>query len=387
MFRDKTLTTSSKVLLVIFFSVTFFALTVAISQTPAHDYISYMDQWDVVLQGLNPWSNDMNAYGPIFNVLALLYSAGWYLPRLLFASLWLISGLLIANFAEKNPEMPEIYKYILFVLLFFNPLFWIFVVRYGTNDIFMAFFMLLSFLLYRKERDIPAGILLAVAIGYKFIPIFMLPFLVFSKVRVRWRFAFTVGVSLLIIFGGSYWLWGDGTFYPFLFGAERGSKMLSIFRFLRGHLSPLRIFTHTPDLDWMSMYITIIALLLFFISHIKRNYENIFSSIIALGIVFTLYKVGHHQFYITLTLLLAFWISTDFKKIMDAEMSLISVFSFIGWIAFVSFLYQLTNAYANTLWREILGLPNFIISIWMIMDLVKYSNKVSAPPKTMLAQQ
>ncbi len=159
-------------------------------------------------------------------------------------------------------------------------------------------------------------------------------------------------------------------------GYERPSKMLSIFRFLRGQFSPLRLFVDNPNLDWLSVYLCFVSVSVFFFLHIKHGLEGILSSIIAMAILLNLYKVGHHQFYITLVILIVLWISLDYKKIMDTGFELTSVFTFIIWISFVSFLYMLTKGCRGNSWREILGLPTFILSGWMLINLIRYSFKV-----------
>jgi hypothetical protein len=360
------------------FFVVIFAFSYTFMSSPRHDYTGYMKQWSSIIQGQNPWADQSNAYGPVHTALALLYSVHFNVPRLFFVLLWIIGSFGIAIIINKNPYLPDTYKYALYLALFLNPLFWIFVVSYGTNDILMAFFVLLSILFFKAKRDIPAGFVMAVSIAVKFMPIVMLPFLIFSKVNIRWRFAISVAISSVFIFGVSYCLWGNDLFHPLQMGYDRQSKMLSIFSFLRGRASPLRLFTDNPNLDWLSVYLCVASVFAFFFIHIKYGFEGILSSIIAMVILLTLYKVGHHQFYITLVMLIILWISLDYKKIMDTGFELTSVFTFIIWLSFVSFLYMLTWGYSETGWREILGLPTFILSGWMLIDLIRYSLNVAA---------
>ena len=359
----------------------FFALSFSYYSQPTHDYIFYMQQWDAIIHGKNAWADKTNAYGPIHNVLALLYSININLPRLLFVSLWLISCIGIMAIIKQNKYLPEEYKYALYFTLLLNPLFWIFIVKFGTNDILMAFFVLVSIFFYKKQKDVVSGSLMAVAIAVKFIPLVMIPFLVFSKVRVRWNFAISLLLVLAAIFSISYMLWGGDLLHPFHMAGERSSKMLSIFRFLRGSVSPLRLFVAQPNLDWMSIYLCIGIILSFLYIHIKYNFENILSSITALTLLLMFFKVGHHQFYITLVMLFILWIGLDYRRIYNAGFSLLPVFTFILWISFMSFLYLLTNEYVGTGWkigwREIIGLPTFLVSGWLAISLIKYSFRLA----------
>lgn len=361
------------------FLIIFFALSGAYLTPPTHDYALYLDNWQAIVQGRNPWAMKTNAYGPVHSALAVLYSWHINLPRLLFVLLWLISSFGIATLINKNEHLPKEHKYFLYFTLFLSPLFWVFVVRYGTNDILMAFFVLAAIALFQEKKDIVSGFFMAVAIAVKFIPIMMVPFLVLTKKRIRWRFAFSLAITTVVIFGVSYLLWGNNIFYPFQMAGERPSKILSIFRFLRGELSPLRVVVDHPDLDWMSVYFSILSVLIFFFAHIKYGLKRVLSSIIALGFLLMFYKVGHHQFYITLIMLIVLWISSDYKQIVDASVDLTAVYIFIIWIAFVSFLYVLTEGYAGTNWREIFGLPTFIITGWMLFSLCQYSWKTAVP--------
>ena len=369
----------SIVLFVAALFVVFFAFRKALLSSPVHDYFFYMQQWDAIIQGKNVWTIKFkpSPYGPVHSALALLYYIHFNLPRLFFVFLWLICSFGIAIKLNKNSYLPNKHKYALFIVLLLNPLFWVFVVDYGTHDILMAFFVLSSVVLFTKKKDALSGLLMAIAVSVKFIPLVMVPFLIFSRTRIRWRYAFSFVITLLLIFGVCYFLWGDDIFRPFLRVHGRPSKMLSVFRFIRGEISPLRLFTANPNFDWLSVYLCLFSVFVFFLIHIQRGFERISSSIISMVILVTLYKVGHHQFYITVTMLIVLWIGLDYKKIKDTGVELISVFAFIIWIAFVSLLYDQTNRYLGTGLREIIGLPTFLVSVWMLIHLIRYSYKMS----------
>ncbi|KAA3663511.1 MAG: DUF2029 domain-containing protein [Chloroflexi bacterium] len=358
--------------------VVFFALGVAIFSAPTHDYELYLRSWEVTIQGQNPWSVvTTNAYGPIHSALALLYSIHFNLPRMLFVVLWLVCSFGISLLVHQNQAISQEWKYVFYLILFLNPLFWVFIVRFGTNDMLMAFFVLASIVLFIKQRDIPAGAFMALAIGLKFIPIIMVPFLIYSRKRIRWRFAFSVLISLIIIFGVGYFLWGSNMRLPFQWAAERHSKILSIYRFLRGEFSPLRIVVENPNLDGLSVYLSITAVSIFFLIHVMYRFDSFVSSIISLGLLLMFYKVGHHQFYITLILLIMLWIGLEYEHIASANATLTPFFIFTIWIAFVSFLYILTDGYEGTNFREILGLPTFGFIGWMLWRIIQCAWKQS----------
>ena len=59
-----------------------------------HDYHGYMNQWNLVLTHLNPWSTD-NAYGPLHNLLAYAMYFGPLVPKLIIVSILIIANALL----------------------------------------------------------------------------------------------------------------------------------------------------------------------------------------------------------------------------------------------------------------------------------------------------
>src|SRR5262249_33558829 len=66
-----------------------------------HDYVAFLEIWDAVRAGRDPWwiherwGHPLNAYGPLFNVLA--WPAGWHAlaPKLLFALAYCLFAVLL----------------------------------------------------------------------------------------------------------------------------------------------------------------------------------------------------------------------------------------------------------------------------------------------------
>ena len=68
-----------------------------------HDYIYYLEQWQLVLAGLDPWSTN-NAYGPLHNAFALLVPLHPLAPKLLTAAgLLMANGLLVLALLRERP--------------------------------------------------------------------------------------------------------------------------------------------------------------------------------------------------------------------------------------------------------------------------------------------
>ena len=339
------------------------------------DYEEYEKQWTHILQGGNPWEAWSNVYGPAHNLMAYLYALHHKGPRLLFGlGCLLISFYLFARI-EKNPEMESMTKNKLQLLAFFNPIIWIFIVVNGCNDGLIAVLFLGAILFYDKEKYLWAAFLIALATLYKYIPIFVLPFLFISKRKINWKFA--LSFSFLTIFGLliSYWIWGVALFNPIRYNSLRASKILSIFRFLRGDYSPFQLIG-IDNLDFLSSYLVVLAMLLLFIFYLRYNvqwYQGVLLSLLCLHL---LYMVGHFQYYILIVLLFLFFINKDFQEIKALHPDLLwYLWLFIGWICFCTILYAATEGFYRhfAFIREFIGLPTFIINFLALRHLLKYT--------------
>ena len=364
------------IILFLFLSlIAFFAFSFVIYSEPTHDYIHYMKQWKKILLGQNPWELRGNAYGAVHVYLAYLYKLDKNLPRILFCALYFITAAYISLRIYKNTFMDDATKTIIYTILFLNPLYWIFGLKFGINDFMMVFFIIFGLIFYKNKYDILAGLFFAIGIQVKFAPVVMIPFLILHRARaihLRLVFALSFFITSLFIIGVNYLSWGDTILNPLLRAGTRYSKTISIFRFLRGDLSPLRVFTDNPNVDWLSVYLCFFSIVIYYFISLRYRFNNILSSIVAYLLLITLYKVGHIQFYITPVLLLLLWVCLDYCKITQARFLLSSVYLFIIWISFVSFLFLLTDSFRQTNWREILGLPNFLFSALLIILLIKY---------------
>src|SRR5262249_50877411 len=92
------------------FSAAFLALTVLSGSRG--DYEGYLHEWMAVLGGYDPWESDarvgtwVNAYGPLFNMLALLVWVNPLANKLLFAFSYLVFVIwLIKDFAPPADSL------------------------------------------------------------------------------------------------------------------------------------------------------------------------------------------------------------------------------------------------------------------------------------------
>ncbi len=303
------------------------ALALAWSLPPGHDYRDYLTQWERVLNGQDPWLNAVwpyNTYGPVHVLLApgiLIHPA---FNRVLYTLVWLVLAVwfwrLIRARALREPEAPDsapVWQVGWLAFYFFNPFFWVFTVAYGTMDVLVAASAAGALVLRARERPLLAACVLAAGTLLKFIPAFLLPFLVFAPgfLRPGPRFSgrlrgldlrlFGVFAGLVIFaFALSFRFWGESVWKPFFTGSGRVSTYLSVFRFLRGSASPLRWFMDAPDLDAWSLPLVGAACCLVFVLYGLGRLGRATAATGVLFAVFLFYKVGHHQFYAPLFFLL-----------------------------------------------------------------------------------
>ena len=111
-----------------------------------------------------------------------------------------------------------------------------------------------------RRRDVASGACLGLGVLLKYMPIVLLPFLILDRGRPRYRLR-----TVMVIVP---WAWvpaclsgGPTTFRPLLFAAGRTSQHLSIYRFLKGYYSPLRWIDLNEDPDLAAPAFMLMALL------------------------------------------------------------------------------------------------------------------------------
>ena len=328
------------------------------------DYGAYLIQWSWVL----------NAYAPNYNALAIFSAINPLVPRLIFCIFWIAASLyLIKLLCQRYPEN---YSILLASILFLlaNPFLWISVSMQAYFDILPATFCLTA-VAFRVRRNFAlAGLFLGIGVLLKYYPIVLLPILMIDNRRVRIIPAITcIGLTLLG-FLISFFIWGTSTFNPLLFASGRHSKILSIFYFLRSRFSPFHLFVTQPNLDAYSNYILIVGWLLVLFYIWKRRTEVSLASVICIMTVFVLYKVGHFQFYTSIFLLVPFWYASSNLPESRKQKILVPIAMYLYWIMTLHLTYYLFRGIGPWPWslfREIAGLPNLLLSLWSIVTAIR----------------
>ena len=161
-------------------------LAVTIISGPVHDYLYYLFEWYKVRQG-DPWfivigpygRLPLNAYGPLFNLLAVLELVNPLAPKLLFAYAYILFCLWqFKEFAASHRLTGA--RTAALTALFWNPFPWVEIAIRGHFDILVAVFCVGALRARTRGSDFRSGISLALGVLLKFFPVVLLPFLAFE---------------------------------------------------------------------------------------------------------------------------------------------------------------------------------------------------------------
>ncbi|MEL4894849.1 glycosyltransferase 87 family protein [Crocosphaera sp. Alani8] len=353
------------------------------------DYGAYLVQWSRVLTGENPWDLNepiFNAYGPLYNSIAIFSHVHPLLPKLIFSLSWIAISLYLMKILYQRYSEDSLTMLAGFLFLFANPFLWISISMQGFFDILPAICCVMAVIFRSKRRFILAALFLAIGFLFKFYPIVLFPILVIDNRRIRVLPGITYFIFITVGFLVSFLIWGESTFNPLIFASARDSKILSIFFFLKSRFSPLRLFTEQPNLDNYSNYTMIIGYLVVVFYTWKRRIESSLSAIIYMMIVLVLYRTGHFQFFTSIFLISPFWYATTNLSKSRKEKILVPISIYLYWITILHltfYLFKGIGPWPWSLFREIAGLPNLLLSLWTIVTVVRlgYSSSELLPTK------
>lgn len=333
------------------------------------DYSEYQKQWQFYLDGGNPWDFGSNAYGPLHNLLAYLYQIHPKLPRMIFAASALITSIFLARKIDQS-SLSKSWQNRSFFLLLYSPLMLIMITINGCNDGLVSMLLLFGLFYYDKKHFVISSILICSAIFYKFYPLFLLPVLFINGRKVNWKFSLSTLFILAAGAGTSYLLWGEKFLHPLLYNSHRESKILSIFRYLRGEFSFLKPFG-IENLDHYSNYLVIAGVVITFFLHLFYNWHWMKSLVITFIAVNLFYLVGHFQFYLSLYFMIFYFIIRLDKDQIDFGFKKMSLFLY--WISGATLLFGITEGFYHHfhIIREFIGVPNFIILLITALSVVK----------------
>ncbi len=342
-------------------AVILLSLTIIMPDT-IHDYRFYVAQWKIIRDGLNPYIGTNNAYGLIYNLFAYTdVSKTIAIPKLLFISTYLLAAYLIWQKAvEKNIKSSNL----ILLLVLFNPLVWLFSTVYGSNDGFLSGITSMAILFLLRDKNYIAGFLLAIAVGFKFTPILITPFLFINHKSINYKAGIAFILTLTTTYYIGYYHLGISIFKPFLFGSSRESVVLSIFRFIRGELQPLS-FLNITNLDNYSTYLVLLSCFICFGMYYFLKIEKTISAFLCYSYVLLFYKVGNHQFYYFLLLLGIIALIQNEQTLLKRTNIITAFIVFFGFFFLCVAFYGVTGGHGGKFYviREYIGFPLFLTHI------------------------
>lgn len=212
----------------------------AISGVRAGAYSDYLAEWHEVLAGHDPWRPHpgvpLNAYGPLFNVVALLAWLDPIAPKLLFAASYIafVAWLVVWRTADRTVRQRQA----VLALCLLNPFPWIEIAHFGFFDVLVGIACAAAIHATRRGDDRLSGALVGLGVLVKFLPIVILPVLACAGRRLRFDLIGGAAVVALAGMTASLAMWGPSTLDPLRFAASR-SPVMSIYDLLGSPDSPL----------------------------------------------------------------------------------------------------------------------------------------------------
>jgi hypothetical protein len=346
------------------------------------DYDDYIVHWRLVLEGGQaPWGeHSTNAYGPLYNMLAWIAWVDPFLPKSLFVGVWVCSGVWLATFALRRWQ-PVWLGYGIVLVALGGPFFVLLVSHYGFNDILPAVLCLIAVHLRLKNRDAGAGAALAAAVLLKYYPAAMLPLLMLDGRRLRWRLgAWCVGITGAGM-AASFWYWGESTLHPLAFGAERPSKWLSIFRFLRGPYSPLGLVMDEPNADALSMPAMVIFGGAVWLTCWVRRVPTAPACIAGLATALQFYKVGHVQFQMSVVLLMFYYAANGGYTRPGSRWQAVAAVAYFLWLSGFELVFVVLRRFARggpleQACRDLAGLIGLAMTLWLVGSILTARHRI-----------
>lgn len=269
-----------------------------------HDYGWYLEQWELVLTGDNPWSgieDNGNAYGPVHNLLAFLVPLHPLAPKIFMSLCFVSVFLLLVRRTLSHFPTPNATMYGLLLLLVpLNALILVSVFKWGDNDALVAALVGSAILARFRQQLFLAGIFLGIAVLLKYYPAILVPFFCLDRRKISW--SPVVGALSAVAIGGIatlFW-WGSGFLQALYFGSSRRPSLLSPLVYVEAQLidTPFVLLLRYNTL----IIAALIVLLLLIAWTLKLSWIE--SATIGLFVSLVIYRVGHQQFYVTLCVLL-----------------------------------------------------------------------------------
>ena len=374
--------------LLIVVSLVFFLVT--IQQGSIQDYYLYGQIWEQILKGNDPWflvfggsgSYPLNAYGPLYTVLALPTALNPLAPKLFFAfAYWLFVAWLVKDLGASR-RLPG-WAGLALVLWHANPYVWVEIAAYGHFDVLVGILCIAAVEARLQERRAESVAWLASGVLLKFFPAVLTPFLMLDKGRIQSRYV--IGTIALVVAGmtTACLIWGATALRPITFAMGRESAHLSIFRYLSSPISPIGRDTlfFSPD-QWASP-ILLAALFKTWTWTRRVRFETAASCVLVVTVTLLLYKVGFPQYPMVLFMLGPYWLVRESETLSHKRMLTAAFCGYFAWIAYFDVMMYRDRIAQFVEW---VGVPTFILGSLLIVCIIRsgpcdgaVSNEVAAP--------
>lgn len=369
------------------FAAIFLALTVL--SGPRHDYVADLEMWNEVLGGRDPWwivperAAPLNAYGPLFNVLAGLAWINPLAPKLLFALAYIVC---VAWLLETLGGLALVAA----IAWLLNPFPWVEIAYFGHFDVLVAVACVAAVHARIRNRDGLCGLSLAAGVLIKYLPIVVLPFLALDGRRLRPRVLLAAVPAIALGLALSAAVWGPSTFRPLVLAASRGSNQASIYRFLKGTYSPLALFGVSADVDRLAVPCLAAAGLAVFAWCQVRRVEIGRASVLAVLTTLLFYQVGFLQYQMVLFLLVSYWLAVEPGRLAGDRFLAAALVAYFAWLALFEVFSALIGGvvHPGDPWAwvdEVAGLPTFLLGAALLAALLRPTFRRSTPAETVAA--
>lgn len=367
-------------LTLVLLSAAFMAVTV--QHGIVQDYHLYRGMWLAVRKGHDPWfmvdgvfgHYPLNAYGPLFNILAIFDYIHPLLPKLGFAWAYLLFA--VGTIKAGRGAGRGVVATAAILAWFWNPYVWVELAHYGHFDVLVGLFCVAAVEARVRRRDVGAGVPIALGVLLKYMPTVLIPFLVIDRGRFRFRLLFVASAVILLGLGASVAVWGPAVFRPIAFAAGRSSEYLSIFRYLRGVYSPITE-AGAWQLDRWAGPVLLVALLRAWSWSRLRGTEPASAAVLAILTTLLFYQVGFPQYQMVLFVLASYWIKRTWHLLTHHRLLITSLACYFAWIATFTTIESVWGV-AYRMMHEWAGLPTFLLGSLLLVAIV-LSSPIETP--------
>ena len=331
-----------------------------------NDYALYEVTWKAILN--NEEDVRFNTYGPLHLFVSFIYKINSLLPKIIFGALFCFLQFYIFFKILKNSYNLLFYFYL---ILPCNFLIITSVYFYGINDSVVAFFLIISIILFLNKKYFVSGVFFSVSAFIKLYPLLFFPILaLYKKIKFNFIFSFVVSTCLILLIS-FYKFNSDLIFEPLKFGSLRAPNFTSILASLNYDFPNNMIILFL--IKYNSILVISFSLITLFYC-LKKKKCLLTSLILIFLVVLTTYKVGHIQFYIPLCVIFSVLLNYNNLYLKHVKTALPLIFL----LSATSVAYPLTGGFdimkqENIFWsiREHLGYLYFFVNIFTIYKISK----------------